>query len=74
MVMMRQWSRLLVQGQLRRTCVALTNGTSHQPVRQRTESKVVESPFSDVQIPSSLIDECVWSNMERWPDKDALVN
>lgn len=34
---------------------------------------MVRSPFSDVQIPENLIDEYVWSGLERWPDRDALV-
>lgn len=58
---------------MRRTCVPLTCNGPIQPVRHRTESKVVRSPFSDVQIPENLINEYVWSGLERWPDKDALV-
>lgn len=68
-----QWVRLLSRCHLRRTCVPLTYIAPSQPVRHRTESKVVRSPFSDVQIPECLIDEFVWSDLERWPDKDALV-
>lgn len=68
-----QWGRLLFRGNLRQTCVLLTHKDLSQPARHRTESKVVRSPFSDVQIPENLIDEYVWSRLERWPDKDALV-
>ncbi|CAI6365969.1 unnamed protein product [Macrosiphum euphorbiae] len=68
-----QWGRLLGSGHLRRTCVPLVCNGQSQQVRRRTESKVVRSPFSDVQIPENLIDEYVWSGLERWPDKDALV-
>jgi len=69
-----QWGRLLCRGNLRQTCVLLTHKDLSQPARHRTESKVVRSPFSDVQIPENLIDEYVWSGLERWPDKDALVS
>ncbi|VVC29373.1 AMP-binding, conserved site,AMP-dependent synthetase/ligase,AMP-binding enzyme, C-terminal domain [Cinara cedri] len=73
MVLLKQWSRLLGHGHLRRTsCIALTN-VPGQPIRRQTESKVVHSPFPDVEIPSSLLHEGVWSNLEKWPDKDALV-
>ncbi|XP_001948363.2 4-coumarate--CoA ligase [Acyrthosiphon pisum] len=68
-----QWGRLLGRGHLRRTCVPLVCNGQSQQVRRRTESKVVRSPFSDVQIPENLIDEYVWSGLERWPDRDALV-
>ncbi|XP_060864704.1 uncharacterized protein LOC132940916 [Metopolophium dirhodum] len=68
-----QWGRLLSRGHLRRTCVPLACNGQSQQVRHRTESKVVRSPFPDVQIPENLIDEFVWSGLERWPDKDALV-
>ncbi|XP_060839511.1 uncharacterized protein LOC132920831 [Rhopalosiphum padi] len=68
-----QWSRILCRSHLRQTCVPLTRNDLSQPVRYRTESKVVRSPFSDVQIPENLIDEFVWSGLERWSDKDALV-
>ncbi|XP_027842120.2 uncharacterized protein LOC114123376 [Aphis gossypii] len=68
-----QWGRLLCRGNLRQTCVLLTHKDLSQPARHRTESKVVRSPFSDVQIPENLVDEYVWSGLERWPDKDALV-
>ncbi|KAL5241560.1 hypothetical protein ACI65C_008970 [Semiaphis heraclei] len=69
-----QWGRILGRGHFRRMCVPLTgcNVPSH-PVRHRTESKVVRSPFSDVKIPEHLVDEFVWNGLERWPDKDALV-
>ncbi|XP_025196142.1 probable 4-coumarate--CoA ligase 3 [Melanaphis sacchari] len=68
-----QWSRLLCRSHLRQTCVSLTCNNLSQPARHRTESKVVHSPFSDVQIPENLIDEYVWSRLERWADKEALV-
>lgn len=75
MVLVRQWSRILGQEHLRRLCVASANYGLSQTIRHRTtESKVIRSPFSDVQIPTGLIDEVVWSNLERWPDKDALVS
>jgi len=69
-----QWCRFLGRRYLRQTYVSLTCRGLSQPVRHRTESKVVRSPFSDVQIPENLIDEYVWSGLERWPDKDALVS
>lgn len=72
MVLIKQWSRLLGQGHLRRTSVAYKISLS-LPNRQRSESKVVHSPFTDLEIPSCLVDEGIWSNLERWPDKDALV-
>lgn len=74
MVLVRQWNRLLNRDSLRRTCSALNYNNQSQPIRQRSETKVVQSPFSDVQIPSCLIDEGVWGNLERWADKDALVS
>lgn len=74
MILVRNFGRLLSRGHLRKTCIVLNYNDQNQSIRQRSESKVVHSPFSDVQIPSSLLDESVWSNMERWPDKDALVN
>lgn len=74
MALVKQWSRLLGHGYFRRSsCVALTNGPS-QPIRRRTESKVVRSPFPDMEIPSGLLHEGVWKNLEKWPDKDALVS
>lgn len=73
MVLVKQWSRLLSKGHLRRTSIALKNSVN-QPIRPRSDSKVVHSPFPDVQIPSCLIDEGIWSNLERWSDKDALVS
>lgn len=74
MVLVRHWGRLLGHGQLRRTSVTqFVNGPGH-PIRRRTESNVVRSPFSDVEIPSGLLDERVWRDLERWPDKDALVS
>ncbi|XP_025410729.1 4-coumarate--CoA ligase [Sipha flava] len=72
MVLIRRCGRIIGHGYWQRTCFALNNGIS-QPNRQRTESKVIRSPFSDVEIPSCLLDEGVWGNLERWPDKDALV-
>jgi len=63
----------LCRSHLRQTCVPLTRNDLSQPVRYRTESKVIRSPFTDVQIPENLIDEFVWSGLERWSDKDALV-
>lgn len=74
MVLVKQWSRLLRQGHLRRTSIASLKNSSNQPIRQRSDSKVVHSPFPDVQIPSCLLDEGIWSNLERWSDKDALVS
>lgn len=74
MVLVRQWNRLLSRENLRRTCAVLNCNNQIQPVRQRSETKVVQSPFSEVQIPSCLVDEGVWGNLERWADKDALVN
>lgn len=74
MVLVRQWTRMLGHGNLRKSCIALNFNGQSQPIRQRTESKVVHSPFPDVSIPSCLVDEGVWSNLERWPDKDALVS
>lgn len=73
MVLVKQWSRLLRQEHLRRTSIALKN-SSNQFIRKRSDSKVVHSPFPDVQIPSCLLDEGIWSNLERWSDKDALVS
>jgi len=74
MVAVKQWARLLRHHiHLRRICVPLVNAPSYT-VRQRSESKVIPSPFLDMEMPSGLIDEFVWGNLEKWADKDALVS
>lgn len=72
MMLVRQCSRLLGYGHWRRSCTVLNNSL-YQSNRHQTESKVIQSPFSDVQIPNCLLDEGIWGNLERWPDKYALV-
>ncbi|XP_050547919.1 uncharacterized protein LOC126909526 [Daktulosphaira vitifoliae] len=75
MVLVRQWTRLLANGCLPRAFAVRLKDGRGQPVRliHTKESKTIHSPLSDVEIPSDIIYEFVWKNLEKWPDHDALV-
>ncbi|XP_026752608.2 uncharacterized protein LOC113512858 [Galleria mellonella] len=38
-----------------------------------TSGNIVKSPAKDVEIPNRLIPEHIWENMEKWPDKTAVI-
>ncbi|XP_063828420.1 uncharacterized protein LOC135077808 [Ostrinia nubilalis] len=38
-----------------------------------TQENIVRSPFKDVEIPRRSLPEHIWENLERWPDKTAMV-
>ncbi|KAM3960236.1 uncharacterized protein ACR2FA_005712 [Aphomia sociella] len=38
-----------------------------------TSENIVKSPFKDVELPNRLISEHIWENMEKWPDKTAVI-
>lgn len=39
-----------------------------------TTDNIVTSPYADVLIPDELLYECVWNNVDKWPDKIAIVS
>lgn len=39
-----------------------------------TKQNVIYPKVSDINIPRSLIHEHIWSNIDKWPEKIALVS
>lgn len=37
------------------------------------ENRVVRSPFKDVEIPDATLPEYIWRNLDRWPNRTAVV-
>ncbi|CAH2983005.1 unnamed protein product [Chilo suppressalis] len=38
-----------------------------------TSDNIVKSPYKEVDIPNRILTEHIWENLERWPDKVAIV-
>ncbi|CAG9788302.1 unnamed protein product [Diatraea saccharalis] len=38
-----------------------------------TPENIVQSPYKPVDIPNRILTEHIWENLERWPDKTAMV-
>ncbi len=38
------------------------------------ESFIIKSPYSDVEIPETNLADFVWRDVEKWPERTALVN
>lgn len=59
-------------------CRVLTKIFERQVVCARmkhiwTSDNIVKSPFEDVVIPEVPLPEYIWSNMEKWSNKTAMV-
>lgn len=52
---------------------ARRSSTGAQAVEDH-ERWVVKSPMPQVAIPNVTITQAVWENLDRWPDKTALVS
>ncbi|XP_050442803.1 uncharacterized protein LOC126846937 [Adelges cooleyi] len=75
-LIIKHCGRLLIRDNVQRTCSVWSRTGRKQPARWRTDStatKVITSNLPDVEIPSGLIYENIWRNLERWPDREAVV-
>lgn len=47
------------------------------PISRREQSiatNILKSDFEDIKIPNYAIDEYIWQNLDRWPDKTSIVS
>ncbi|XP_075232362.1 uncharacterized protein LOC142330816 isoform X1 [Lycorma delicatula] len=53
-------------------CVHRNNTIRYLKTNIITSDNVVTSPYNDINIPACLLHECIWENIDRWPDKIAI--
>lgn len=39
-----------------------------------TPDNIVQSSFKEIEVPSVTLTEYVWTKMEKWPEKTAIVS
>lgn len=64
---------------LRRTAQQLLKthkyATATSSIRQKTvEKNILTSVYKDIPVTNMTINDFVWQNLDRWPDKTATVS
>lgn len=61
---------------MRHTLRLLRAAKHHQPAIRlnSTDSKILTSVYKDISYNHSTVNDFVWQNLDRWPDKTATVS
>lgn len=68
---MRGSKKLLL---LTRTLAGLARVRAGQRALCSQAPKIVKSPYQDIRLPEQNLHEFIWRNMDKWPDKTAVVS